>query len=418
MAHRLHGWYDPNLVAASSFTAPTGHKAYMSDTKSLAVVFVHGFTGGSGTWKNSQAVTFKELLQSDAEIVKTFDLIEFEYFTKISDIFSSDVVQKAISLFGFRPKVRYNRPIKKLAHELKTFLQLNAEQYAGLVLIGHSMGGLICKEVILSHERGDTPAIIGYASVAVPHKGSLDSLFFSILNINSKELVPLNEYTSDLNNRWIDNKSNLPESVYIVGQHDQYVPDTSGLPFTTKSYNVPHDHNSICKPESTNDGSYKAILKFLKKIAKIQRMSELAALSYEDLSPDYDKEIFVIKMILCDIGEKGMDDAKESFFSAEVITKAADNEDKLLLQDLRKKVLSLYRQTFNLHASTNAPPNTIFAEVHQQLLNQDKSTLEAGAKYINFLHKKGLLHQAANSLCTTVTWSNHTTVDEIKSMLK
>lgn len=391
----------------------------MSDTKKpLAVVFVHGFTGGSGTWSNTQGIKFKDLLLTETDISETFDMIEFEYFSTISDIFHSDLIQKAISLFGFRPKVRYNRPIKKLADELKTFLQLNAEQYEGIVLIGHSMGGLICKEVILSHERGDEPVIVGYISVAVPHKGSLDSMLFALLNVNSKELVPLNAYNSELNNRWIDNKSKLPESVYIVGQHDQYVPDSSGLPFTTKSYTLHHDHNTICKPESKSDSTYKAVVKLLRKLSKNHRMQKLSELTYEDISPDYDKEIFVIKMILCDIGEKGMDDAKESFFNAEVITKAADEEDKRLLQDLRKKVISLYRQTFNLHASTGSAPNTIFAEVHQQLLSQDKSSLEAGAKYINFLHKKGLLHQAANNLCTTVTWSNTTTLDEIKGLLR
>lgn len=123
-------------------------------------------------------------------------------------------------------------------------------------------------------------------------------------------------------------------------------------------------------------------------------------------------------MILCDIGEKGMDDAKESFFNAEIITKAADEEDKKLLKNLRTKVISLYRQTFNYYDSQQSTPNKIFAEVHQKLLSEDRHSLEAGASYINFLHKKGLLHQAANSLCTNVTWSSDTKVEETQSMLK
>jgi hypothetical protein len=391
----------------------------MSETKKpVAVVFVHGFTGGSSTWKNKGGETFKDLLLTEEDLSEVFDMYEFEYFSKITDIFHADVIQKAISLLGFRPKVRYNRPIKSLADELRSFIQLNLDEYESVVLIGHSMGGLICKEVILSHVRGDGPEIIGYGSIAVPHKGSLDSMLFALININSKELVPLNAYSSDLNNRWVDKKSSLPDSIYVIGQHDQYVPESSGIPFICKFLNVPHDHNTICKPASKADSAYKAIQKFLKKIAKNTKMQNLSLLTYEEVSPDYDKEIFVIKMILCDIGEKGMEDAKESFFNAEIITKAADEEDKKMLLALRVKVISLYRQTFNYHESAGATSNKIFAEVHQKLLSEDRSALEVGASYINFLHKKGLLHQEANKPCTTVTWSNGTTLDEVKAMLK
>ncbi|WP_298187586.1 ABC-three component system protein [uncultured Pseudomonas sp.] len=390
----------------------------MSTTKKpLAVVFVHGFTGGISTWKNLSGETFKDLLLKEADLSETFEMVEFEYFSKITDIFHADIIQKAISLFGLRPKVRYNRPIKNLADELRSFIQLNLDEHDGIVLIGHSMGGLICKEVILSHVQGDGPEIIGYGSIAVPHKGSLDSILLSLFNVNSKELVPLNAYNSELNNRWIDRKSKLPESVYVIGQHDQYVPQSSGLPFTTKFLNIPHDHNTICKPQSSKDSAYKAIQKFLRKISKNNKMHSLSTLTYEEASPDYDKEIFVIKMILCDIGEKGIEDAKESFFNAEIITKAADEEDKNLLRELRVKVISLYRQTFNYHANTGSTPNMIFGEVHQKLLSEDKHALEVGASYINFLHKKGLLHQEANKECTTVTWSNSTSIEEIKSML-
>lgn len=391
----------------------------MSDTKKpVAVVFVHGFTGGDSTWKNSNGERFKDLLLTESDLSEVFDMVEFDYYSKITDIFHADVIQKAISLFGFRPKVRYNRPIKNLADELRSFIQLNLDNHEGVVLIGHSMGGLICKEVILSHVRGEGPEILGYASIAVPHKGSLDSMLFALININSKELVPLNSYNSDLNNRWVDRKNTLPESVYIIGQHDQYVPESSGLPFNSKFLNIPHDHNSICKPDSKTDSAYKAIQKFLKKIAKNIKMQKLATLTYDEVSPDYDKEIFVIKMILCDIGEKGVEDAKESFFNAEIITKAADEDDKNLLQGLRAKVISLYRQTFNYHASIGAASNTIFAEVHQKLLSEDRHALEVGANYINFLHKKGLLHQEANKPCTTVTWSSSTTLEDIKDRIK
>ena len=36
--------------------------------KKSCVVFVHGFTGGAGTWKNSKGESFSDLLRADREI--------------------------------------------------------------------------------------------------------------------------------------------------------------------------------------------------------------------------------------------------------------------------------------------------------------------------------------------------------------
>lgn len=385
--------------------------------KPMLGIFVHGFTGGSETWKNASGLTFKTLLAADPEINQQFDFVEFDYFTKVASIFHTNLLQKAAGLLGLgQSTVRYNRPINKLALELQTFIQLNADAYEGIVLIGHSMGGLICKEVVLSQVAGEAPSIIGYVSVAVPHKGSLNAMLLSGINVNSKELTPLNEYNDQLNNRWIDHKSSLPESLYLVAQHDQYVPSTSALPFNTKSFTLPHDHNTISKPVGPSDGSFKALQKFIKKIAKAKTMEVALNVSYDEATPEYDKEIFVIKMILSEIGPKGIDDAKESFFNAEIITKAADDSDKEMLRELRSKVISLYRQTYNYYSTTDNTPNVVFAHVHEKLLSEDKKSLEVGARYVNFLHKKGLLHQVANKFCNTVVWSDDTDLNAVHRM--
>lgn len=377
--------------------------------KPMLGIFVHGFTGGSETWENPSGLTFKTLLAAESQINPQFDFVEFDYFTKVVSLFHTNFLQKTAGFLGLgRSSVRYNRPIKKLAQELQTFIQLHADNYEGIVLIGHSMGGLICKEVILSQARGEVPEVVGYVSIAVPHKGSLNAMLLSGLNTNARELTPLNDYNDDLNNRWIDKKSTLPESLYLVAQHDQYVSSTSALPFNIKSFLLPHDHNTISKPIGPSDGSFKAVAKFISKIAKNKAMQEILNVSYDEAAPEYDKEIFVIKMILSEIGPKGIDDAKESFFNAEIITKAADDTDKDILRDLRTKVISLYRQTYNHYTTTESSPNVVFAHVHEKLLSEDRHTLEAGAKYINFLHKKGLLHQVANKLCSTVIWSDNT----------
>jgi hypothetical protein len=133
--------------------------------------------------------------------------------------------------------------------------------------------------------------------------------------------------------------------------------------------------------------------------------------------PDYDKEIFVLKMIVCDIGKKGVDDAKDCFFNAEIISKAANRKDAEELRGLQGKVLSLYKQKYNSCNGNNMTPNAIFAAVHAEITAQDSGVLKSTASYLNFLHKKGLLHQLANNMKNDVIWSDDTDFTAIKAKM-
>ncbi|WP_397444127.1 ABC-three component system protein [Pseudomonas chlororaphis] len=396
--------------------------------KQTAVVFIHGFTGGSKTWENDSGEKFKDMLMGEASINEAFDFFEFEYYTSLTDIFDSAPVQELLSIlripkiFGKKKKIRTNKPIKNLSEHLSSFLRLKLSGYSEVILVAHSMGGLIAKDFILNYEKGDKPKPVGFVSIAVPHKGSLSAQILApIKNINARELVPLNEYTDSLNNRWIDSRKALPESIYLIAQHDQCVPSVSATPFTLKTaqkFVLEHDHISICKPSSKDDMAYIALKNYLAKRAYTMHMQSTTKISYTNSAPDYNKEIFVIKMILCDIGTKGIDDAKESFFNAEVITKAADKDDQEMLLELQSKVLSLYRQSYNKYTNLGLSSNEVFSQVHEKLLEEDSKSLEISVNYINFLHKKGLLHQLANKLCTSVIWSDDTTIKDIMSYSK
>ena len=123
-------------------------------------------------------------------------------------------------------------------------------------------------------------------------------------------------------------------------------------------------------------------------------------------SPDYDKEIFVLKMIVCDIGPKGIDDAKDCFFNAEIISKAANKNDAEEMRQLQQKVLSIYKQKYNEFFETGSTPNHVFSQIHSEIVAQDSLALKSSVASLNFLHKKGLLHQLANDMKETVIWSD------------
>ena len=382
-----------------------------------AVVFIHGFRGGAGTWRNTAGISFMEMLKSEPELEEGFDFYEYEYFTKIQAIQHSAVVQKLLSLVSFIPGlpkmgggVKKNQTIANLSQGLSTYLSLRLGEYLNVVLIAHSMGGLIAKEQILSYESGNGPKTIGYVSMAVPHKGSISAILLAPLNnVNANELVPLSEYADELNNRWIQNKNQLPASLYVIAQHDEYVFKTSATPFTMTAQQkkiVDHDHSSICKPESTNDLAYVAVCKFLKGIANAQSLATASSTASITTTPDYDKEIFVLKMIVCDIGPKGIDDAKDCFFNAEIISKAANKNDGEEMRILQQKVLSIYKQKYNEFFGTGMTSNYVFSKIHSEILAQDSIALKASVASLNFLHKKGLLHQLANNMKNTVIWSD------------
>lgn len=384
--------------------------------KKSCVVFVHGFTGGAGTWKNSKGDSFSDLLSADAQIDQTYDFYEFDYYTKITSLFDSAPVVRLLGLFGFGSrKSKKNQPIRRISELLDTYVRTKLSSYDSVIFIAHSMGGLVVKDYILNHEKGDTPEPIGYLSLAVPHKGSIGGYLLGTFNLNAKELQPLNAYSNTLNNAWIDKKESIPKTQYYIALHDECVDEVSALPFTVKKsdkFVFDHDHLSICKPPDSDDFVCTQVSTFLKSRAYDFAMSELATTAFKPESNSYEKEIFVIKMILSEVGEKGIDDAKGSFFHAEIITKAADKKDQRTLQDLQTKVLSLYQQSYNAHSS-KLEANEVFAKVHDLLLEQDSKALSSGVNYINFMHKKGLLHQLANKLTTQVTWSEKIGIQDI-----
>ncbi|MCP1576892.1 hypothetical protein J2S30_005271 [Herbaspirillum rubrisubalbicans] len=394
-------------------------------TAKTAVVFIHGFTGGEATWVNSTGQSFAEMLRSDRSII-SYDFFEFSYYTKIASFFSSPAFQRimgALPIINRLPvvtgKVRMNRPIAQLSEELATYLNLALGEYQEVILIGHSMGGLIAKDHILSFQDGHGPRPCGYISMAVPHKGSLMSQVLGPINKNARELVPLSSYCDALNNKWIEKRKDLPPSIYLLAQHDEAVAKESALPFNVTGKGkvvVAHDHISICKPENRNDLSYIAVKKFLEERAYVKMMTLLSTDTASIPTPEYDKEIFVLKMIVCDIGKKGIADAKDCFFNAEIISRAANREDKAELISLQSKVLSLYQQKYNSCIGKGLTPNDVFSAVHSEITSQDAGVLRSTVKYINFLHKKGLLHQLANYLDDDVVWNDETDLAKIRTM--
>ncbi|MFT4508563.1 hypothetical protein [Caballeronia sp. 15711] len=74
-----------------------------------AVVFVHGFTGGENTWKNTKGEKFADFLKEDKGLDAEFDFFEFNYYTTLIDFFSSGTFQKIESDSTYQSVSRHHR---------------------------------------------------------------------------------------------------------------------------------------------------------------------------------------------------------------------------------------------------------------------------------------------------------------------
>ncbi len=395
------------------------------ENKKIGVVFIHGFTGNAKTWINESGKHFSEMLLSERTISQEFEFFEFNYYTQVLDVFKSAPVQNLKKLLNRIPfikletKVKKNKPIRYISNLLNSYLRTELDDFNEVVLIAHSMGGLIAKDHILNYVEGEGPRPIGYISIAVPHKGSIGALLLSPTgNINTKEMQPLSEYSDNLNMEWCERRNELPKCVYLVATHDECVQEVSSLPYKVRSsdfFTLDYDHTTICKPKDKNEHVFKRVRKFLEDIAYQKQMESISSTEYYGDDNDLDKEVFVIKLILSEVGEMGIEDAKASFFHAEIISKAANRVDRQHLSELQSKVLSIYRHTYNSNRDKSA--DDIFNAVHKELRAEDQKLLFCAMKYINFIHKGGLLHQMANKCDRTIIWDEQISIDDIRDRM-
>ena len=117
------------------------------------VVFVHGLTGDRrSTWRQKSSPTgLVELLRDDSEVE------DFDIFT-----------------FGYRTTYLRGAPINSAANQLAHALEeLSQKRQYQIVLVAHSMGGLVCMRYILDQlERGVRPPISGVLLYGTPTTGS------------------------------------------------------------------------------------------------------------------------------------------------------------------------------------------------------------------------------------------------------
>ncbi len=391
------------------------------------ILFVHGFGGGESTWRNGTASSFPELFSKDPDLSANFDIAQFSYFTKLLNLFAKASKVKTLveRFFGTsHGKLRKNISIEEIGNLLRTEIRFRLQSYDNIIIIAHSMGGLVTKSAITRDIEEKVPSKIQlFLSLAVPHQGAEAATLGKLIsdNLQIEGLAPLNQFIHKINDEWL--KTSLrPTTKYFYGVHDSVVLKTSAAPADKEQsdiISVEEDHTSITKPENSSSTIYIAVKQIILNFEKNDPgISNLEIKKLED-DTEFDDELFILKLISADIHKTSIRDAKEVFLNAEYVRKIfSSSSDQKRLSELYSKIRKVYQNSYTKYVHDGIPNSgLLLADVHETILKEDKTFLDTFIPFINAIHKQGMLHQLANSENENIWWTKDGSMDSLKGLL-
>ncbi|KQZ45289.1 ABC-three component system protein [Duganella sp. Root1480D1] len=395
--------------------------------KNNIVLFVHGLCGGEETWKNEDGRCFQELLLCHADVANHFDIATFDYFTSFFDTPSNVVntIGWLKSLFKHSSnKNKKNVNVEEISELLRTQIRFKLNEYDNVIIVAHSMGGLISKNCIIKditdHGHSKIKLLI---SLAVPHLGSDGATYGKLIssNIQLVDLAPLSELCPRMNEKWIK-LSIKPDIKYFYGTYDEVVPKVSAVGVDASPKDViacDDSHISICKPESEESTSVIAVRKFLSEFRDGSGESTLDLQKLES-EKQFEDEYFVIKLLVADVHHATVTHSKEHFLNAEYARKLFSSAaDQRKLSDLYAKIRSLYQDAYDKYLHNESMTSGQLVNlIHEKIVGEDDGYLRSALPLIHGLHKKGMLHQLANNLNEKIWWAEDQSIDTLEKFKK
>jgi pimeloyl-ACP methyl ester carboxylesterase len=217
------------------------------------LLLIHGLAGSNkGTWGELPTILRKaEDLGQEVTI---------DFFSYPSMLFR-------------RPFLKRGPKIQELARGLRTQIENRFGSFKRIILICHSLGGLVARQYLLDESRANhRTRIVGLVLFAVPNNGDdLAKLvaLFPFGNHQIRQLRPDSDFIENLNEDWAARR--LQESVhviYVIGAQDKVVKKLSAQAFwgnTNTETIVDKGHKDIVKPQNAEDMTVKILRNFLPK---------------------------------------------------------------------------------------------------------------------------------------------------------
>lgn len=217
------------------------------------LLFVHGLGGNANkTWGK-----FEALAKADPGLAD-YDVAFFEYPTSLV----------RLPLAKKRPR------IQTLAEALRTLLDIKYPDHDPVVLIAHSLGGLICRQYlidrVMSEEPLRTKKLLLYA---VPNDGAGLAEFGRHLSFRHRQLKQLSKDSDviiDMNNAWTRLRMGDKLEIWsVVAALDRVVDSHSAkaLPGTNQVQVLAgRGHKNCVKPKDESDEVYCIASRFATKV--------------------------------------------------------------------------------------------------------------------------------------------------------
>jgi tetratricopeptide (TPR) repeat protein len=224
------------------------------------IVFVHGFNSN----KDAAWGQFPTLLKGDPDF-KDFNIHRFGYPTKLCRQVSN--IQNQGDL---------------LASFLKEILTAEQPRYRQVVLVGHSMGGLVILHAFLRLERDHLEVLqdkeLKVLTFGTPYLGVENTEALSLFcdNKQANNLSILNDTLGELGREWTQRYNQKPAPsgretpqvpLYAFrGTEDRFISKTSACGYPqTPCESVDGDHDSIVKPTNRKHLSYQKLTAIAKR---------------------------------------------------------------------------------------------------------------------------------------------------------
>lgn len=213
--------------------------------KNTLILFIHGLGGNpKSTWGK-----FGDLIKSDPDLNSLFDCSCFSYPTSILRLPFGKIVPK----------------IQVLAEGLKSEIFNRYSDYEDIILICHSLGGLVARKYLLEEiKAGNKHKIIKLLLFATPNNGakiaSLGSAVNFFLNRQLNQLKNHSDFIDLLNEDWY--RLNIEDSVnckvFIAGRDKIVNKRSANSIWGNISYEVliNKTHRNIVKPQDSNDDTF------------------------------------------------------------------------------------------------------------------------------------------------------------------
>ncbi len=252
------------------------------DTARYAIVFVHGLGGSPSTWD-----VFSNMLHDNWSKNKTFALLYPRLYK--DNIF--------VKLFHGIPWLRFffriigGVDIGTSSKSLNSYLESNCYQYDKVIIVGHSMGGLIARKCIvdqlkLSHSTC-VNKLITYAS---PHMGSKIANYLGItLQVRQMRLYT-SRFIKSLNKDWNNFSAPLHvEPTYVIAERDNIVSNVSAIAPEENPHEVwdgGQDHFSTINPKRKDQTGFAAFIRILSEFDE----DDFENIDETTLGDDYEDE--------------------------------------------------------------------------------------------------------------------------------